>query len=80
METRSSKMKMEFLRIKLAFEGLFVVDPIGRSGGLSLLWKEKNEVEIQNYIRRHINAVIKHSDSSYSWRFTSFYGHPNTAK
>ena len=24
--------------------------------------KEKNEVEIQNYTRRHINAVIKHAD------------------
>ena len=63
METRSSKMKMEFLKVKLGFEGLFVVDRVGRSGGLSLLWKEKNEVEIQNYTRSHINVVIKHSNT-----------------
>jgi exonuclease III len=80
METKSSKSKMEFLRVKLGFDGLFVVDPVGRSGGLCLLWKEKDEVEIQNYTRRHINAIIKHSDNTSPWRFTGFYGHPNPAK
>jgi hypothetical protein len=64
----------------LGFDGLFVVGPVGRSKGLALLWKEKNEVEIQNYTRRHINAVIKHSDSTQPWRFTGFYSHPNLAK
>jgi exonuclease III len=29
METKSSKSKMEFFKVKLGFEGLFVVDPIG---------------------------------------------------
>ena len=71
---------MEFVRDRLGFEGLFVVDPVGRSGGLALLWKEKNEVEIQNYTRKHINAVIKHTNSTQLWRLTSFYGHPSLAK
>jgi hypothetical protein len=64
METKSSKFAMEFVHVRLGFEGLFVVDPVGRSRGLALLWKEKNEVEIQNHTRRHINAVIKHADST----------------
>jgi hypothetical protein len=64
METKSSKVTMEFVCVKLGFEGLFVVDPVGHSGGLALLWKEKNEVEIQNYTRKHINAIIKHTDIS----------------
>jgi hypothetical protein len=80
METKSRKATMEFIRVQLGFEGLFVVDPVGRSGGLPLLWKENNEVEIQNYTCRHINAVIKHSDSTQPWRLTGFYGHPNPAK
>ncbi len=35
-----------------------MVDCIGRSGGLALLWKSDAHVHIQNYSRRHINAVI----------------------
>jgi hypothetical protein len=80
METKSSKFAMELVCVRLGFKGLFVVDPVGRSEGLTLLWKEKNEVEIQNYTRMHINAVIKHADSTQPWRLTGFYGHPNPAK
>jgi hypothetical protein len=32
METKSTKHRMEGLRVKLGFEGLFVVDPVGRNG------------------------------------------------
>ena len=80
METKSSKSTMEFFRVKFGFDGLFVVDLVGRSGGLLLLWKEKNEVEIQNCTCRHINAVIKHLYNTSPWRFMGFYGHPNPAK
>jgi hypothetical protein len=38
---------------------MFVVDCVGRSGGLLILWKEEAFVTIQNYSRRHINVVIK---------------------
>jgi hypothetical protein len=37
METKSSMSKMEFFRVKLGFEGHFVVDHVGQSEGLSLL-------------------------------------------
>lgn len=81
METKSTKHKMEGLHVKLGFEGLFVVvDPVGRSGGLALLWKEKNETEIQNYTRRHINVVVRLAENSTPWRFTGFSGHPNWMK
>jgi hypothetical protein len=67
METKSNSRRMEFLRVKLGFEGLFVVDFVGKSGGLALFWKEQNEVEVQNYTRRHINVVVKPTGSSNSW-------------
>ena len=44
---------MEVVRIKLGFAKAFVVDSVGRSGGLALIWKDEGEVEIQNYSRRH---------------------------
>jgi exonuclease III len=76
METKCRKDRMEVLRVKIGFEGMFVVDPVGRSGGLALCWKDKDLVEIQNFSRRHINAVIRPSVGENGWKFTGFYGHP----
>jgi hypothetical protein len=39
METKCRKSKMEGIIVKLGFEGLFVVELVGQSGGLALLWK-----------------------------------------
>jgi exonuclease III len=76
METRSNKQRMEGLRVRLGFEGLFVVNSVGKSGGLALFWKEVELLEIQNYTRRHINAVVKNSERGVIWKLTCMYGHP----
>jgi len=65
------------LKIELGFENAFTVDCKGRSGGLILLWKTEIEVEIQNYSRHHINAVIQCSPAEPKWKFIGFYGHPD---
>jgi exonuclease III len=62
METKLGKNKMELIRIKMGFSNLFVVDSVGRSGGLALLWDDDTELEIQNYSRRHINAFLSPTD------------------
>jgi exonuclease III len=80
METISDKRRMERLRVKLGFAGLFAIDPVWRSGGLALLWREGKELEIQNYSRRHINAIVKRSDDGPKWKLTCFYGDPDSAK
>jgi exonuclease III len=46
METKSRQRTMEGLRVKLGFAGFFIVDPVGRSGGLALLWSDENELRI----------------------------------
>jgi hypothetical protein len=38
------------------------------------------EVEVQNFSRRHINAVIHNCDMDMDWKFTGFYGHPDATK
>ena len=58
METKRSKIKMEAIRSQLGYVGMFVVELVGKSGGLALLWREVDELEIQNYSRRHINAIV----------------------
>jgi hypothetical protein len=71
---------MELISYKLGYFGLFVVDCIGRSGGLALLWREEVSVEIKNYSQHHINAVIKYHQNSTPWKLMGFYGHSEVAK
>lgn len=72
--------KASFLRKRLGFEGCIVVDPIGLSGGLILLWKREGSVEIINYSQRHINAWCIEESEDTKWLFTRFYGNPETCK
>jgi exonuclease III len=80
IETLCSKSCLEWLRVMLGFVGLFVVDLVGRSGGLTIFWKEDCLLEIYNYSRRHINAIIKVGDGGVCWKFTGFHGHPVCAQ
>ena len=58
METKGNKIKMEVIWGQLGYARLFVVDPVGKSSGLALLWREVEEIEIQNYSCHHINAIV----------------------
>lgn len=65
IETKLLNKKSSFLKIKLGYNHMFVVDSVGHSGGLILLWREGMGVDIQNYSRRHINAIVKHGNGHY---------------
>lgn len=80
METKCLKNKMDRIRVKLGLSGMFLVDPIGRSGGLALLWKDLDEVTILNYSRRHILATVHSQNENLDWKLTGFYGHPDPMK
>lgn len=77
-ETMAKKSRMEWIKNKLGFEGLITVDPIGQSGGLALMWKEKEQVEVRNFLKNHIDVKISEADR-YEWRLTCFYGEPDRA-
>lgn len=57
---------------------MFVVDPIGRSEGLALLWKESEHVELLGFSQNHIDVRINMENGT-SWRLTGLYGEPNRA-
>jgi hypothetical protein len=80
METKCRNAKMERVRVRIGFEGLFVVEPIGKSGGLAMLWRDSNTLEIQNYSRWHINAIMKETAEEGPWKLTGFYGQPDWTK
>lgn len=53
--------------MKLGFARMFVVEPMGKSRGLALMWKEEDQLEIQNYSRHHINATTKMPEGGVQW-------------
>jgi exonuclease III len=46
IEIKCNKVKLEFLRVRLGYVGLLVVDAVRRNGGLALMWKEESILEI----------------------------------
>ncbi|XP_057794871.1 uncharacterized protein LOC131011108 [Salvia miltiorrhiza] len=62
----------------LEFDGHFVVNPNGASGGLMLFWKDPLDVAISSYSPGHIDCRV--SNDGVTWRFTGFYGHPDAAQ
>ncbi|XP_074336591.1 uncharacterized protein LOC141673749 [Apium graveolens] len=70
---------MEWIQRKLGYEGLFVVEPIGRSGGWAILWKEKDQATLNSYSKNHIDIKVHVGDNNV-WRLTGFYGEPNRSQ
>lgn len=73
METKLRSNKLNLIKYKTGFQNLFVVDGVGRSGGLALFWDEDIDVQIKNYSKRHINAKVIMKSRGVPWMFTGFY-------
>ena len=76
-ETWSGRKRLEKLQCKIKYAGLFTVPSPGRGGGLALLWKSDISVWVDSFSKYHIDAVVN-GTSPEPWRFTGFYGEPNT--
>ncbi|XP_075649855.1 uncharacterized protein LOC142620359 [Castanea sativa] len=66
------------LKRKLDFQQGFNVPRVGLRGGLALLWRDNVEIDVQTSSPHHIDALI--NQNGVVWRFTRFYGHPETSK
>lgn len=75
-ETKDNKGRLEKVRESLGFDGLFTVDPHGRSGGLALVWKVKDQVQLRSSSRNHIDVEISIAGKD-KWRLTGVYGEPD---
>uniref|UniRef100_A0A7N2R6D1 Endonuclease/exonuclease/phosphatase domain-containing protein n=1 Tax=Quercus lobata TaxID=97700 RepID=A0A7N2R6D1_QUELO len=69
---------MDRIKFKLGFSNGLCVSSRGRSGGLALLWSSDTKLEIMSYSNHHIDAIITEADNGIVWRFTGFYGYPET--
>ncbi|XP_074355881.1 uncharacterized protein LOC141695541 [Apium graveolens] len=78
-ETMSKRSRLEWVKNKLGYEGLITVDPIGKSGGLALMWTEKDQAELLSLSQNHIDVKVCLTDMM-EWRLTGFYGEPDRSK
>ncbi|KAK6153847.1 hypothetical protein DH2020_013486 [Rehmannia glutinosa] len=78
METKLYGSNASSLRVKLGYHNGVVVDSVGRSGGLALLWREEVNVSVKFMGRFFIDSIISNAGSD--WRFTGFYGNPDRSQ
>lgn len=78
-ETISFANKIEELRIKLGFAQCFSVDKVGRSGGLTIFWKNNVSCEITGYSQNHVNVNFSNNGIDV-WSLSCFYGFPEIGR
>jgi hypothetical protein len=69
METMLTQKRVEKIRLSLRFDCCFTIDCVGKSGGLILFWNNSCSVNIQNFSKTHINAVIQRQQDNFLWKF-----------
>jgi hypothetical protein len=53
---------MERIRVNLKFNSCLSVDVEGRSGGLSVMWRDTIQCRVLNYSRNFINLIVKEKE------------------
>lgn len=71
---------MEHIRLRVGFENYFVVNALGKRGGLALLWNDDLNLVIFSYFSSHITSFIWDINSGAMWSLTGFYDQPETCK
>ena len=79
METKLSTNQLNAKKQHWDYNQGLVISSDGQSGGLALLWKPGTQVQIKNFSGWFIDAHVL-CTTRFCWRFTSFYGHPDTNK
>lgn len=51
---------------------MLVVEASGHSGGVALLWRNKDEVTLSSYSKNHIDVIVSPQDGT-SYRLTGVY-------
>ncbi|XP_062094300.1 uncharacterized protein LOC133800357 [Humulus lupulus] len=69
------KERVSFIKWQLGFEGVFVVDAHGHSGGLIMFWRKAEEGRLLSYSFNHIDIALK-LENHPEFRLTGFYGEP----
>ena len=78
METKVENFALDRIGRIIHFANLFFVPRVNLGGGLALFWKADVDARVQTLSEHHIDVVIN-QEADDTWRFTGFYGDPDTA-
>ena len=79
METLVDKGKVEVIKEVIRYEGCYVVDNVGHSGGLAMLWEEQQWATVLGSSRNHIDLKVT-VEGMGIWGLTGYYGHPERCR
>ena len=77
IEAWADEARLNNVKRKIQFKNMFVVPRTSRGGGLVLFWRSSIAVTVEGSDKNHIDAIIN-KDIEDEWRFTGFYGEPET--
>ncbi|XP_071918974.1 uncharacterized protein [Coffea arabica] len=72
-ETKNKKFVMNKIRMRLRYDSLFVVDPIGRAGGLAVIWRKDLEVKRVLFTDFTIEWNVEGKGTEEDWWFVGIY-------
>lgn len=78
-ETWLDKARLEEIRVRYKFGGLIEVAKESRGGGVAVVWKASYDFSVDTFSLNHIDAIVNKGKEG-KWRFTGFYGEPDTFK
>ncbi|GAU10377.1 hypothetical protein TSUD_382990 [Trifolium subterraneum] len=78
-ETLSHNRHIESIRVLLGFDSCLAIDVEGRSGGLTVFWKDSSKCRVLNYTRNFINMLVEDEQWG-EWRLTCNYGYPERSR
>ena len=76
-ETKNKKFFMNKIRMRLRYDSLFVVDPIGRAGGLAVLWRRDLVVKRVLFTDFTIELNVEGKGTEEDWWFVGIYASSN---
>lgn len=78
---QETKVRASFITFRMrnfGFQNRLVVDCVGNSGCLVILWENEVDFEVINFSTHHVHHVIKmvnENNQQVSWLMTGVYGH-----
>lgn len=76
-ETWANEARLKDVKRKIQFENMFESPRTTRENKLVLLWRSLVYISIEGFKKNHIDAIIN-KNKECEWRFTGFYGEPDT--
>ena len=75
----TDEARLVFVKECLKMKNKFVAPRRNKMGCLVIFWKEDFDLTVETFSKYHIDSTINNNKEG-EWRFTGFYGEPDTQK